>query len=158
DKTGTLTEGKPRLVTLESAGARTPDEVLRLAASAERGSEHPLAAAIVKGAEERGIALSPVSGFQSLTGKGVSAVVDGARIVLGSARYFEELGVDVGPLAARADALRAGGQTVLFVARDGEAVGLLGVADPIRASAREALDALRADGVRLVMLTGDGAA
>jgi Cu+-exporting ATPase len=150
DKTGTLTRGKPDLVTVEGG-----DETLRLAASLERGSEHPLAAAIVAGAEARGLALAPVADFQSHTGKGVVGRVDGHTVALGNAALVHELGIDPGPLAARADALRAQGQTVVIVVVDGVTAGLLGVADPIKPTTAAALAALRADGLRVVMLTGD---
>ncbi len=154
DKTGTLTEGKPRLVSVDG-----DDDVLRLAASLERASEHPLAAAVVEGARARGIASLPaVTAFQSVTGKGVAGTVDGRQVVLGNTALLAERGIDVGALAARADALRREGQTVVFVAVDGRVAGLLGVADPIKASTPEALRALRDDGVRIVMLTGDARA
>ncbi len=150
DKTGTLTEGKPRLVTVEG-----DDAMLALAASLERGSEHPLAAAIVRGAAERGLSLAPVDGFHSITGKGVTGRVQSRTVGLGNRALLDELGVAAGPLADRAEHLRGDGQTVMFVAIDGAAVGLLGVADPVKASTPEALAALRAEGMRIVMLTGD---
>jgi P-type Cu+ transporter len=154
DKTGTLTEGKPKLV---SVGG--DDDVLRLAASLERASEHPLATAIVEGARERGIDQLPaVADFQSVTGKGVVGTVDGHQIVLGTAALLADRGVDAAPLVARAETLRREGQTVMLVAVDGRAAGLLGVADPIKPSTPDALAALRADGVRIVMLTGDARA
>jgi Cu+-exporting ATPase len=155
DKTGTLTEGKPRLVSVAPAPGHAEAEVLRLAASVERGSEHPLAAAIVSGAEARGLAIPPASEFASVTGQGVQARVEGRRVALGNRRLMEDQGVDVGALAGRAEALRGDGQTVMFVAVDGRAAGIVGVADPIKASTPEALDMLRASGLRLVMLTGD---
>jgi Cu+-exporting ATPase len=154
DKTGTLTEGRPKLVTVEPVGIDEP-ELLRLAASLERGSEHPLAAAIVTGAIGRGLALVDTKDFASLTGRGVRGTVDGRAVALGNASLFEELGVDLGALAARADALRGEGQTVMFVAVDGKAAGLVGVADPIKESAAEAIRMLHEEGVRVVMLTGD---
>ena len=150
DKTGTLTEGKPRLVTVEGA-----PELLPLAASLERASEHPLGAAIVQGATERGLQLKSTSDFRSITGKGVTGRVDGHDVALGNAALFVELGLDAAPLIARAEALRSGGQTVMLVAVDGRMAGLLGVADPIKASTPEALQRLRDDGIRIVMLTGD---
>jgi Cu+-exporting ATPase len=153
DKTGTLTEGKPRLVTVEGS-----DDLLRLAASLERGSEHPLAAAIVRGAEERGLELSEARDFASETGKGVVGVVEGRRVALGNRALLDGLRIDPGPLAARAEALRADGQTVMFVAVDGAAAGLVGVADPIKETTPEALAALRDAGLRIVMLTGDARA
>ena len=150
DKTGTLTEGRPRLVSVAPAAGFQEQELLRLAASLERASEHPLAAAIVAGAARRGIELAPVGDFQSFTGKGVAGTVDGKRVALGNRAL-----VDPGPLAERAEALRREGQTVVFVAVDGQAAGLLGVADPIKDSAREAIRLLHQDGLRLVMLSGD---
>jgi len=155
DKTGTLTEGKPRLVGVTSVGGIAEDELLRLVASLERGSEHPLAAAIVSGAEERGLALAAATDFASQTGKGVVGTIDGRRVAVGNAVLFAELGVDPGDLPARADALRQDGQGVMLVAVDGSAAGLVAVADPVKASAIGALKALRADGIRVVMLTGD---
>ncbi|HET9467605.1 MAG TPA: heavy metal translocating P-type ATPase [Vicinamibacterales bacterium] len=154
DKTGTLTEGKPRLVTVEAQGI---DETtfLRHVASLESVSEHPLAAAIVSGARERGIALSPVQQFASTTGKGVAGLVDGHTVAIGNLRYLEELKVDPGSLRARAEALRVAGQTVMFAAIDGRAAGVVGVADPVKSTTREAIDALHRDRVKVVMLTGD---
>ncbi|HWP65847.1 MAG TPA: heavy metal translocating P-type ATPase [Candidatus Limnocylindria bacterium] len=151
DKTGTLTEGKPRLVTVEGG-----DEMLALGASLERASEHPLAAAIVGGARERGLALAPVEDFRSLAGKGVAGRVGGRTVALGNRALLADFGLDPGPLGARAEALRAEGQTVMFVAVDGVPTGLLGVADPIKHATPEALELLRAAGVRIVMVTGDG--
>jgi Cu+-exporting ATPase len=155
DKTGTLTEGKPRLVSVVAGPGQEEAEVLRLAASLDRGSEHPLASAIVGGAKERGVALAPVSDFASLTGKGVRGAVGGAQVALGNEALFRELGVDLGDLRTRAEALRAEGQTVMFLAVNGKAAGALGVADPIKVSAPVALEELKASGLRLVMLTGD---
>jgi len=155
DKTGTLTEGKPRLETVEAVSGIAPAELLRLAASLERGSEHPLAAAIVAGARARGLALAEAREFRSVTGKGVVGAVDGQPVALGNHRLLEDLGLDPGPLAGRAEALRRDGQTVMFVAVDGRVAGLVGVADPIKPSTPEAIRLLREDGVRLVMLTGD---
>ncbi len=152
DKTGTLTEGRPRLV---SAGN---PELLRLAASLERASEHPLAEAIVRGAEERGLELAEARSFRSSTGKGVAGEVEGRKVALGNRALLEELGIDPGPLAERAETLRREGQTVMFAAVDGRAAGLLGVADPIKASTPEAIQALHRDGIRIVMLTGDSRA
>jgi Cu+-exporting ATPase len=128
---------------------------LHLAASLERGSEHPLAAAIVKGAEARGVALSKAAAFGSITGKGVKGVVDGREVALGNRGLLESLGIDPGGLVERAEALRADAQTVMFVALDGRAAGLIGVADPIKDSTPDAVKALHRDGMRLVMLTGD---
>jgi Cu+-exporting ATPase len=151
DKTGTLTEGKPRLATAPADG------VLVLAAALERASEHPLAAAIVAGAEERKLELPRTVDFQSFTGKGVAGTVDGRRVALGNRALLEQFSIEPGELAAEAEALAAKGQTVVYVAVDGRAAGLLGVADPIKASAREAVRALHEEGMRLVMLTGDSA-
>ncbi len=156
DKTGTLTEGKPRLASAVAAPGVDEDALLALAASLERASEHPLAAAIVAGAAERGLSLEPVSDFASRTGKGVTGRVRESAVALGNRALFEELGIPVAPaLAARADALRAEGETVMLVARERELVGLIGVSDPIKDSAAEALAALRAAGLEVVMLTGD---
>ena len=154
DKTGTLTEGKPKLVSVVGEGL---DEarLLHLAASLERGSEHPLAAAVVAGAEERGAVLTAVRDFRSVTGKGVTGSVAGAEVALGNLALLESLGVDAGALRPRAEALRREGQTVMFVAVDGKAAGLLGVADPVKATTAEALATLHREGVRVVMLTGD---
>jgi P-type Cu+ transporter len=155
DKTGTLTEGKPRVVTIASRGGVDETVVLRLAASLESVSEHPLAAAIVNGARERSVPLSPVSDFQSVTGKGVSGSVEGRSVASGNARYLEELGVDLGDLLSGADALRQSGQSVMFVTIDGQAAGLIGVADPVKPTSREAIEALHREHVKVVMLTGD---
>jgi Cu+-exporting ATPase len=152
DKTGTLTEGKPRLVTPPT------DDILRLVASLERASEHPLAAAIVAGAAARGLALAPVTEFQSFTGKGAVGLVNGHRVAAGNRALLDQLSIDPAALAAQADELRREGQTVVFVAVDGQLAALAGVADPIKPSTREALRLLRQDGVRVVMLTGDSRA
>jgi len=158
DKTGTLTEGKPVLARVLSVGSLDETELLRLTASLERGSEHPLAAAILGGARERGIALSEAARFESSTGKGVLGEVDGRRVALGNAALMADLGVAADALRARADSLRENGGTVLMAAVDGEAVGLLEVIDPVKPSAAEAVRALRAEGMRLVMVTGDSRA
>jgi len=155
DKTGTLTEGKPKLIAVEALGEYDPKWLLRLAASLERGSEHPLAAAVVKGGEERGIALISATEFESLTGRGVRGRVDGIRVVLGNQRLLEELHIDCSGAAEKADSMRADGQTVLFVVADGHVVGLLGVADPIKQTTFEAIRKLHQDGVRIIMITGD---
>lgn len=155
DKTGTLTEGKPRLTSVVALPRQDDGELLQLAASLERGSEHPLAAAIVAGAQARGVQLSDVEDFQSRTGKGVVGTVRGRRVALGNRALLEELTVDLKGLTEQAEALRREGQTVMFVAVDGRAAGLLGVADPIKASTHEAVQQLREEGVHLVMLTGD---
>src|SRR6516164_2077333 len=155
DKTGTLTEGKPRLVGVTAVGRIGEDELLRLAASLEQGSEHPLAAAIVKGAEERRLALGAVAEFTSATGQGVIGVVEGRRVAVGNLALFAWLGIDAADLAARAEELRKESQSVMLAAVDGIAAGLVAVADPIKDSAVEALRALREDGIHAVMLTGD---
>jgi Cu+-exporting ATPase len=155
DKTGTLTEGRPKLVSLLPEGGWSEREVLRLAASLERGSEHPLAAAVVAGATERKVDLEPVTEFSSLTGRGVAGRVQGRRVALGNARLMEELGVDWRSAEERAEALRREGQTVVFVAVEGEVAGILGVSDPIRPTTPEAIRLLKAEGVRVVMATGD---
>jgi Cu+-exporting ATPase len=155
DKTGTLTVGKPRLVTLQVAGGFDERQLLALAAGLERASEHPLAAAIVAGAEERGVEPRAAEEFDSLTGKGVVGRVGGRRVALGNPALLAELGVDAGDLGAVAEGLRADGQTVMLLAVDGRPAGLLGVADPIKESTPEAIAALHAEGVRLVMVTGD---
>ena len=154
DKTGTLTEGKPRLVSVVSEGVVDDATLLRLAASLERGSEHPLAAAIVAGAADRGVATVGVEGFASITGQGVRGRVDGRDVALGNRALMQALGVQHS-LDARAETLRAEGQTVMYVAVDGKAAGLVGVADPIKASTPEAIRTLRDEGIRIVMLTGD---
>jgi Cu+-exporting ATPase len=155
DKTGTLTEGKPKVVSVVPGEGRDESTVLRFAASLERGSEHPLAAAIVAGADERKIGLAKAEDFASHTGKGVTGRVDGRAVALGNRALLDELHLDPGPLAAGAEALRADGQTVMFVAIDGGLAGLLGVADPIKATTPEAIRRLHDDGIRIVMLTGD---
>jgi Cu+-exporting ATPase len=159
DKTGTLTDGKPKLVAAEvapgSPAGVDENEILRLAASLERGSEHPLAAAIVAAAQARGLKLSSAEGFQSLTGRGVRGRVDGASVALGNQKLFEELRIEPGSLAARAETLRTDGQTVMFVAVNETIAGLLSVADPIKPTALEAIRRLHEDGIRIIMLTGD---
>jgi len=155
DKTGTLTLGKPKLVEVKPAHAFDEAEVLRLAAALERGSEHPLAAAIVEGAAERGIDLPPTSDFSSHTGKGVSGTVEGRKVALGNKVLLGELDVDPSSIEPDADRYRADGQGVMFVAIDGKLAGLLVAADPIKDSAAAAIQTLRRDGIRLVMMTGD---
>ena len=155
DKTGTLTEGKPRLVTVLPTGSRSETDLLRLAGSLEQASEHPLAAAIAKGARDRGIALEKANDFQSVTGKGVEGQVNGKKVAVGNRRMLEEQGAKIGVLADEAERLRREGQTVMYVSVDGEAAGLLGVADPIKESTWEALQLLREEGLQIVMLTGD---
>ncbi len=155
DKTGTLTEGKPRLVSLVAVDGFHEQDALQLAASLERASEHPLAEAIVSGAEERNIELRQVEDFQSLTGKGVTGRVDGHRVALGNLALLKSLGVDPADLPQQADALRAEGQTVMLLAIDGKAAGLIGVADPIKETTPEAIRDLHEEGLQVVMLTGD---
>jgi P-type Cu+ transporter len=155
DKTGTLTEGKPRLSEVVSAAGMDRKEILLLAASVERGSEHPLAAAIVAAAEKDGVPLSPADDFRSLTGKGVIGKVDGHPVALGNLALLQELAIDPGPLLERAEALRQEGHTVMFVAVDGRAAGLVAVSDPIKESTYEAIKILHQEGIRIVMLTGD---
>jgi Cu+-exporting ATPase len=154
DKTGTLTEGKPKLVTVLPV-AGTQQDLLGLAASLEQGSEHPLAAAIVAGAKERGVTTAPATNFQSVTGEGVKGTVAGKVVTLGNRRLIEDAGIVLADVASRAEELRADGQTVMFVSADGKLAGLLGVADPIKASAPGAIRALHEEGIRIVMLTGD---
>jgi len=155
DKTGTLTEGKPKLVTLKTINNFSEDEVLALAASLERSSEHPLAEAIVQAAEARKVGLSSVDNFTSITGKGVSGSVDGHEVVLGNLNLLQQLTIDACDLPAQAEIGRAEGQTVILVAIDGRAAGLIGVADPVKDSTAEAIKALHDAGVDIVMLTGD---
>ena len=155
DKTGTLTEGKPRLASVSTVGEMPADEVLRYAASLELGSEHPLASAIVAGAKDRGLDLRQAVAFRSLTGKGVVGRVDEHDVALGNRALFAELAIDVEDLARVAEERRREGQTVVMIAVDGYAAGLIGVEDPIRESTRDAIQALRQEGMRLVMLTGD---
>ena len=155
DKTGTLTEGKPRLVTLEPVSGIDATTLLGLIASLENVSEHPLAAAIVAGARERNAGIVEVRDFESVTGKGVTGIVDGRTVAIGNLAYLEALGIDPGPLRVRADELRRGGQTVVFVVVDGKPAGLAGVADPIKATTPEAIQALHQEGLAVVMITGD---
>ena len=158
DKTGTLTEGKPRLVSVEPASQMTDAVLLRLAASLEKASEHPLAAAIVAGAIERGVELTEATQFASTTGKGVRGTVDDNRVALGNRAMMDSEGVDPTPLGDRAEALREEGQTVMFVAVDGALAGLVGVTDPIKDSTVDAIRSLKEEGLRLVMMTGDSKA
>jgi Cu+-exporting ATPase len=155
DKTGTLTEGKPKVVAVITTSGIGDDDLLRVAASVERGSEHPLAAAILRAAEERRLPLSPASEFRSQTGRGVLAVVEGRNVALGNIKLIEELGIDSKQAINRADDLRQTGQTAMFVAIDGKLAGLIAVADPIKTSTSEAIQAIHAEGVRVVMVTGD---
>ncbi|MCO5161981.1 MAG: heavy metal translocating P-type ATPase [Mesorhizobium sp.] len=155
DKTGTLTEGKPRLTDVIAAEGFDENEILSLAASLERGSEHPLAEAIVDGAQERGASVSDTSEFEAVTGKGVIGVVNGRKVALGNAAMMTDLGVDMASLAERADALRGEGKTAMFVATDGRAAGIVAVADPVKATTVEAIRALHDRGLRIIMATGD---
>jgi Cu+-exporting ATPase len=155
DKTGTLTEGRPRLAAVEAAPGAQEAEVLRLAASLEQGSEHPLAAAIVAGARDRGLSLEPASQFESVTGQGVRGVVAGRKVLLGNRSLLETASIDTTSLGERAEALRGEGQTVMRVAIAGQLAGLLGVADPIKGTTAEALRQLHEERVRVVMATGD---
>ncbi|HEX8373943.1 MAG TPA: copper-translocating P-type ATPase, partial [Geminicoccaceae bacterium] len=155
DKTGTLTEGRPTVTAVVPSGGHDETDLLRLAATLERASEHPLAAAIVRAAEERGVAYGSAGDFRSVTGKGVVGTVDGVEVALGNRAMMEELKVDIAGVSARADELRREGATVMHVAVGGTLAGLVAVADPIKASTPAALAALRAAGVRIVMLTGD---
>ncbi len=158
DKTGTLTEGKPKLVSVTAANGTTEQDVVRLAAGVEKGSEHPLAAAIVAGAEERRLTIPEARDFASHTGQGVSATVDGRTLRLGNRGFMEREGIALGALADGAARLASEGQTVVFLAADGRALGALGVADPIKDTTREALELLGREGIDVVMLTGDNRA
>jgi P-type Cu+ transporter len=155
DKTGTLTEGKPHLSSVIPASGANEEEVLALAAGVERASEHPLAQAIVRGAEGRKLSIAPARDVQSITGKGVTGKVGAETVVLGNAALLADLGIDPGPLASRADDLRREGATAIFVAKEGRALGLIVVEDPIKASTPEAIRLLHEAGVQIVMLTGD---
>jgi Cu+-exporting ATPase len=163
DKTGTLTDGKPRVVSVVpmpggKESGRDENELLRLVASVEQGSEHPLGAAVIEAAKSRGLVLETGSEFQSHTGRGVSARVDGHKVLIGNERLLEESGISAAGLAQKAEELRRGGQTVILVAVEGQAAGLIGIADSIKASAPGTLRDLKAEGLRLVMLTGDSRA
>jgi P-type Cu+ transporter len=155
DKTGTLTEGKPRLVGVKSVVGLAEDGLLRLVASLEQGSEHPLATAITRGAEAKGLRLGAVSDFRSETGKGAIGIVDGKGVAIGNIALFHALGIDPGELPTEVEARRKDGQTVMLAAVDGKAAGLVAVADPIKKGAADAISTLRADGIRVIMLTGD---
>ena len=157
DKTGTLTEGKPTLSVVIPQPGINEDDLLQLVASLERSSEHPLAAAIVKGAEAKKLSLSDVDEFNSTTGKGVKGTVTGKQVAVGNAELFRDLSVDPGPLLDRAEALRKEGQTVMLVAVDGKAAGIVGVADPIKESTPDAIRELKAAGLKIIMVTGDNA-
>jgi Cu+-exporting ATPase len=155
DKTGTLTEGKPKLMSVIAVAGFKEDEVVRLAASLERASEHPLATAIVRGAEQKGVNLDQAKDFQSVTGKGVTGEVAGRKLALGNIKLLEALSIAAGDLSQQAETLRADGQTVMFLAVDGKAAGLIGVADPIKETTLEAIRDLHGEDVQVVMLTGD---
>jgi Cu+-exporting ATPase len=155
DKTGTLTEGKPKVVAVVPLPGFEEQEVLRLAASLERGSEHPLAAAIVAAAQERKLELAAVGGFEAPAGKGVIGMVDKQRLALGNAAYLRELNIDTAPLAAEAERLRADGATAVFLAINGKPAGVIAIADPVKATTPDAVKRLTAEGIRVVMLTGD---
>src|SRR6185295_10464106 len=155
DKTGTLTEGKPRLVTVITVPGHSESDVIRLAASLELASEHPLAAAVIVGAEERKIAIPKAQDFRTLTGLGVTGTIEGHAVAVGGPNLMREMKFEAGDLIGRAESLRNEGQTVIFVAIDGRIAGLMGIADPIKPSTAPAIDYLHRDGVRVVMLTGD---
>ena len=155
DKTGTLTEGRPRVTSVVTEAGLTEDELLRLAASLERSSDHPLAAAVTGAAEAKNIAADDPTDFVSVTGKGVTGKVGGHLVALGNAKLMVDQGIDLGTLMAKADALRGSGATALFVGFDGKPGGIIAIADPIKSTTRAALDSLRSDGIHIVMLTGD---
>jgi Cu+-exporting ATPase len=155
DKTGTLTEGKPKVVAVVALPGVDEADVLRLAASAERSSEHPLAAAIVAAANDRQLKLSPVRGFDAPAGKGVIGMVEGKRLALGTAAFLKELNIDTAPLAGEAERLRSDGATAVLLAVNGKTAGVIAIADPVKLTTPDALKALAADGIRVVMLTGD---
>ena len=157
DKTGTLTEGRPKLVSVHAESGQDEDTLLRLAASLERASEHPLAEAIVRGAEDRGLKLAETETFESVTGKGVSGLVEGRRVAIGTSRYLASIDIEPGTLEAQAESQRAEGRTVMLVAIDDQAAGLIAVADPIKETTPEAIRDLHAEGLSVVMLTGDNA-
>jgi P-type Cu+ transporter len=155
DKTGTLTEGKPKVVSIIAAQGFEDSDILRLAASVERASEHPLADAIVRAAKDRNLGLAPVDGFDSPTGKGAAGKVDGKSIVLGNANYLASIGIETAALNGDAERLRADGATVINIAVDGRLAGLFAIADPVKSSTPDALKALNAEGIKVIMLTGD---
>lgn len=155
DKTGTLTVGKPKLVDIIPTSGLDENTILHFAASIERGSEHPLAAAIVKGAEGRSVRLTDVEGFESVTGKGVTGRIEGHEVALGNRKLLDDLRIDLGKLSQKAETMRSEGQTVMFIAVDRKVVGLLGVADPIKETTLEAIEQLHKEGIKIVMLTGD---
>src|SRR5262249_46776906 len=155
DKTGTLTQGRPELVNLTPLNGFAEDEVLVLVASAERNSEHPLAQAVVRAAEKRGLPLRNSTGFQSFTGTGIQATVEARPVIVGNEKLFSQLHLPLDGAAERADQLRRSGQTVALAAIGGRPAALLGIADPIKPTTPEALQALRAEGIQVIMLTGD---
>src|SRR5216117_1465228 len=155
DKTGTLTEGKPKVETVVAAAGEQEDELVRLAATFEQGSEHPLGAAVIAAARERGLKLSPSEKFESITGRGIRGKVDEKEVAVGNETWFKELGIVDSKLSSRAEALRRNGQTVIFVSIDRRVAGLLGVADPVRPSTPQAIRDLKREGLQLLMLTGD---
>ena len=155
DKTGTLTEGKPRLESVATIGGWKETDLLRWSASLEKASEHPLAGAVLAAAQARALELTAVSGFHAVVGKGVTGTVDGHNVVLANSGFLADLAIDPGVLSDRAEALRRDGHTVIFIAVDGNAAGLLAVFDPIKASSRQAIQMLHDDGMRIVMVTGD---
>jgi Cu+-exporting ATPase len=158
DKTGTLTEGRPRVTSVVTAPGVDETELLRLVASVEQGSEHPLAAAVISAAKDRGLALAESREFRSQPGRGVTGRVDGHEVIAGNEKLFEELNVPIGPLSQSADKLRRSGQTLIFVAVDGRPAGIIAISDPVKSSTPQALRDLKAEGLRLVMLTGDNRA
>ncbi|AZO20264.1 heavy metal translocating P-type ATPase [Mesorhizobium sp. M1E.F.Ca.ET.045.02.1.1] len=155
DKTGTLTEGRPKLTDVAAAESADENELLALAATLEKGSEHPLAEAIVEGAAERGVKLADAENFEAITGKGVAGTVSGRKVALGNAAMMADLGIDTAPVSAKAEALQAEGKTAMFVAADGKLAGLVAVADPVKATTAEAIRALHDKGLRIIMATGD---
>ncbi|MER8466888.1 heavy metal translocating P-type ATPase [Mesorhizobium sp. M1396] len=155
DKTGTLTEGRPKLTDVVAANGFSEDELLALAAGLEKGSEHPLAEAIVEGAATRGVTVAEASGFEAVTGKGVSGTVSGKKVALGNAAMMADLGIDTGSVSARAEALQTEGKTAMFVAVGNKLAGLVAVADPVKATTAEAIKALHDSGLRIIMATGD---
>jgi Cu+-exporting ATPase len=155
DKTGTLTEGKPSVVAIRTSGSVDETTLLQLAASLERSSEHPLAAAIVQSAKDKGLAFKDVQGFDSPVGKGVLGAVDGRKLIIGNVRIMQNAGIDTSAIDAAADEMRRDGATAIYVAIDGKVAGILAIADPVKATTPEAIRTLQADGIRVVMLTGD---
>ncbi|RVC03383.1 copper-translocating P-type ATPase, partial [Mesorhizobium sp. M7A.F.Ca.AU.001.01.1.1] len=155
DKTGTLTEGRPKLTDVVTANGFSEDELLALAAGLEKGSEHPLAEAIVDGAATRGVTVAEASGFEAVTGKGVSGSVSGKTVALGNAAMMADLGVDIASISAKAEALQLEGKTAMFVAVDKKLAGIVAVADPIKTTTAEAIKALHESGLRIIMATGD---